>query len=237
MLKLKPLFVKTRNVRNFEVLIDGLDIQDEGCFALIHGKPGLGKTRTSIWYQANNGGIYLRMAKVWETSPLDFLQALCLELGITKPPARKGTAYKAIIDILIRNPRKVFVDEVEKLPTSRFLEICRDITDVTGSPFIMIGEDELVTAMKMNMRVWSRTYQKLEFKGVEASDVLAYAHQAAGLKLSPDAGVFLCNTSDGDFRLIRRELIKLMQYADAKDVTDINTEDVKIAVKTGLRGR
>lgn len=38
-MKLKPSFVKTRNVRNFEVLMNGLDLAaGEGRFGLVYGQ-------------------------------------------------------------------------------------------------------------------------------------------------------------------------------------------------------
>lgn len=236
MVKLKPTFVKTKNVRNFEVMLGGLDMNNgEGCLAIVYGRAGRGKSRTTHWHCANKGDVYVRMAKIWKHSELDFLKTLCQEVGVLNPPSRKGAAYKTVIDALIEQPVRVFLDEIEKLPPD-FLEIVRDMSDVSACPFVLIGEEELVTCMKRNRRVWSRTFQSLEFAAIEPVDVLSFAFEAGGLRFDAPAAVELCNTSGGDFRLVKRDLLKTMQFAWAKKIENIGVEDVKLAVKAGLRG-
>lgn len=236
MIKLKPAFIKTKNVRNFEVMIGGLEmVNGEGCLAMVYGRAGRGKTRTTQWHCANRGDAYVRVATIWKHSELDFLKTMAVELGIMSPPSRKGSAYKAVIDALIESPTRVFLDEIEKMPPA-FLDIVRDISDVSACPFVMIGEEELVTVMKRNRRVWSRTFQMLEFKPIEPADVLTFAHDAGGLKFDAPAAVELCSASGGDFRLVKRDLLKVMQFAWAQKLENIGLDQVKLAVKAGLRG-
>jgi len=235
-IKLKPVFVKTKNVRNFEVMMDSLALADEGCLAMVDGEAGRGKTRTSQWFSAHNNCVYLRVATIWQTSELGFLTALCIELGIPTPPRSKGKCFISAVDQLVDNSRPVFLDEIEKLPKN-FLDIVRDLSDLTATPFVLMGEKELKSLMIENKRVWSRTFQQLEFSPVAVSDIIVFAKEAAGMNLTPDVAAIVHASSGGDFRLIKRDLIELIKITTAKGVTDPDADMAKMAARAGLRGK
>jgi len=238
MAKLKPVFVKNSNTRAFDDLMDGLDLAaGEGCLGLVHGRAGRGKTRTTQrWHAHHPSSIYLRALTVWHSSELEFLKALCRELRIDPAPGRKGPAFMACVNALIEDPVPVFIDEIEKL-SRRFLDVIRDLTDLTAAPFILIGEDELVPHMKRNRRVWSRTFQHLEFKPVGAADVASYAHESADLTLSKEVVYILHGAADGDFRLVRRNLLNLIHQMERSGQDRPTEEMARIAVRAGLTGR
>lgn len=236
-IQLKPVFVKTKNVRNFEVMMDSLMQADEGCLGMVHGQAGRGKTRTSQWFAANNDCIYLRIATIWRTSELGFLAALCRELGILSPPRDKVRCFIAVVDQLNNNFKPIFLDEIEKLPRT-FLDIIRDLSDLGATPFILIGENELKSLMIQNERVWSRTFQQLEFSPVAISDIIVFAKEAAGMNLTPDVATILhTGSSKGDFRLVKRDLIELIKITAAKGATDPDADMAKMAIRAGLRGK
>ncbi len=236
-IKLKPVFVKTKNVRNFEVMMDGLELNaGEGCLGMVFGQAGRGKTRTSQWYAANNNSVYLRVATIWRTSELDFLKALCRELEVLTPPSRKGACYTTIIDILLDSPRPIFIDEIEKLPRA-FLDLVRDLSDMSMCQFVLIGEEELVSYMRQNRRVWSRTFQQLEFKPIDISDILVYAKDSSGLQLTPKVAAIIHQASQGDFRIVKRTMLEIVKMANAKQVDEVDEKMAKLATKAGLIGR
>lgn len=234
---LNPVFVRTKNVRNFEVLMDGLALAEgEGRLGLVFGQAGRGKTRTSQWYAANNGCVYLRVASVWRTSELDFLQALLREMEVKQPPHRKGPCYIEAIDRLVKDPHPVFIDELEKLP-QHFLDLVRDLSDMSAAAFVLIGEEELVPYMRRNRRVWSRTFQQIEFEPISASDIIFYARDAAGLNISPQVAAILHKASSGDFRLVRRDMLALVQIANGHDTREITEKMANVAVKMAFNGK
>ena len=236
-IKIEPVFIKNKNVRNFSVMMDGLDLgQGEGRLGMVYGRAGRGKTRTSQWWHAHNGGVFLRMQTIWRTSELEFLKGLCRELKIVDPPKRKGPAFAAAVDALLAEPRPVFLDEIEKLPRY-FLDIVRDLSDLSTAPVVLIGEEELVSHMRQNRRVWSRTYQALEFTPIGVPDIIMYARECAGLDLQPAVANIFHLAAEGDFRIVRRDILNLVQIANAKNTTKATGEMAKIATKTGLTGK
>jgi DNA transposition AAA+ family ATPase len=236
LLTVKPVFVKTKNVRNLEVLMEGLSLSDgEGRMAMVYGRAGRGKTRTAQWYAAHQGCVFLRCRNVWRSSELGFLRTLCHELGVKAIPKRKDPCFQAALDVLLADPVPVFVEELEKLPNF-FLELVRDLSDLSSAPFVIIGEEELVPYMRRNRRVWSRTFQQLEFLPIEIADVIMYVNEAGGLQISAEIAKILHDSSGGDFRIVRRDLINLVHIANSKSTREITKEMARIAVKTGLNG-
>ena len=230
-----PVFIHTKNVRNFQVMMDGLDLAaGEGRLGLVFGRAGRGKTRTAQWYAANHACVYLRVPTIW--SEFDFLQGLCREFGILRPPGRKSLCFTEIVDQLISAPKPVFIDEIEKL-SRRMLDLIRDISDVSTAPIILVGEEELVTVMRANRRVWSRTYQQVEFAPIGVADILKYATESTGLTMTTDAAKGIYTATGGDFRLVRRDLITLVQHANARGISEIDADAVQVATASGLSGK
>ncbi len=235
-IQLKPVFVSTKNARNFEVMLDGLALASgEGRLGCVSSPPGRGKTFTAQIYAANHDCIYFRVASIWKHSGLDFMQALCHEVGISPAPGRKGRCYSEVVERLRGTERPVFIDEVQRLPKD-FLNVILDLSDATACPFVLLGEEELKGLMQVNKRVWSRTYQVLEFDPISAADIVFYVRESTGLRLSIDVASILHKSSSGDFRIVRRDLLALVQFANAKQTTEIGEELARIAVTVGLKG-
>ncbi len=240
MIKLVPEFVETKNVRRFSVMAADLLAYQEGCLACVAGTPGVGKTKTSRILGARNNWVYLRIASIWKRSELDFIQAFAREVGIAMPPARKGRCYAEVVDRLTGSGRIVVLDEMQRLPRE-FLNIALDISDATACPFILVGEPELKGMMEYNKRVWSRTHRLFEFEPLSLADVLLYAHKTAELALQPEIAAILHKSSGGDFRILKRDFIALVNFANANGPgpdgqPQITAEMAKIAVSQGLKG-
>ncbi|MCP4113191.1 MAG: ATP-binding protein [Desulfobacteraceae bacterium] len=236
-IQIKPVFVKTKNVRNFETVMNSLSLEDEGRLAMIYGQAGRGKSRTAHWYNASHNTVYIYAMTVWHNSPLEFLRALCTEIGHEPLPGRAAAAQNIFMEYLRKEkPAAVFIDEIEKL-SKRFLDIVREMSGKTGVPFVLIGERELVAAMKINRRVWSRTSEHMEFEGIQLSDAYVYAAEATGLEISTEIATELHKSSEGDFRLLKRSVKNAVKIANAKGKKQITAEMVREAASFGLKGK
>lgn len=233
-LQIKPVFVKTGNVRRFEALMDGLAMSaGEGRLGLVFGRAGRGKTRTATWYAAANRCAFLRCLSIWRHSELGMTQALCKELGVRDIPRRKIPAFQAAMEAMIANKRPVFIEEIEKLPYM-FLELVRDLSDLTTAPIVLIGEEELESLLKRNRRIWSRTFRQMEFAKVEPADIVTYANQAAGLQISGPVMALLNESSGGDFRLVKRDIINLVDVCNANNTAEPDVKMTKVAISRAL---
>lgn len=235
--KFEPKWIYSPNERNFLVMMDVLEKgAGEGRFGMVYGPAGRGKSRTTLRYAAHNDCVHLLVRSTWRGSELGLLQALCFELGREKPPSRKEPCFIEICDRLIANPRAIFLDEMEKIP--KHLDLVREISEITAVPFILVGELELETVMKRNRRVWSRTFQAIQFGPVAAADIINYCRETAGMELSAEAAVILNRSPGGeDWRVIRRATFDLIEIANINKTRTVTKDMVKTAVKVGLKGR
>ena len=176
------------------------------------------------------------MLTIWRTSETAFLKTVCRELGSPSPPYRKDHCFQEIVDLLIGNKRMVFLDEIEKMPPY-FLDLIRDLADVTGTAWVLIGENELLPYMRQNRRVWSRTFQQLEFEPISEGDIVLYGREAGSIGLPSSVAKVLLEASGGDFRLIRRDFLTLVHYANSVPTRDITEDMARVAVKVGLKGK
>lgn len=235
-LTVKPTFVKTANVRNAESMMDGLALADgEGRFGLVHGRAGRGKTRWAQHFVANNRNChYILALHIWRNSLGELLKRIAFEIGLISPPGRVGALFTAISERLVKTRPALFIDEPEKL-TLGHIELLRDLTEATAAPIIMVGEEDLLKMMSKHRRVWSRTYQQVEFKPFGVADIVQYAAAAAGVRFtSPSAAEVMFKASEGDIRIVRRDLINLVQILNAKGVAEADEKTAAAAVRQAL---
>ena len=239
-IQFRTKFVNTRNVGAFASLMDALTMArggrhdgDErlGC---VWSRAGRGKTRTVQTWAANNNAVYLETVITW--SELDFLRALGRELGVRYPAGRRGKAFADCLDAMTDRPRVLFIDEIERFG-QRMLEVVRDLAKMSGGVIVLIGEEELPHLMRLNRRVWSRTYREMEFVPASPADVVLYVNQTTGLELTPEAMAVMHKASDGDMRIIRRDTINLVHVVNSMDrLGKVSAETASIACATGLQG-
>jgi DNA transposition AAA+ family ATPase len=232
-LTIKPTFVKTVNVRNFESMMNGLGLSaGEGRFGLVWGRAGRGKTRTAQYYCANTKNCkYVLALRVWRYSQGELLKAIAREIGIINPPHRIGRLFADVAERLMIHRPSIFIDEPDKL-TLHHLEIIRDLTEFTGAPFILIGEEELPDMMKRERRIWSRTYQQVQFHPFTAADIIQYINAAAGVRLLGSSAVdAILQKSEGDIRVVRSIFTNLVQVLNAKGVSEADDATVEAAIR------
>jgi hypothetical protein len=91
--------------------------------------------------------------------------------------------------------------------------------------------------MRRNRRVWSRTYQHITFEPIEPKDVVIYCLETTGgrIRLSaPVAGIFH-QAAEGDFRIVRRDILNLIQICNARNTSDVDPKMARIATQQALR--
>jgi len=244
--EIRPAFIETRNVGRARTLMRALALTPgKPRFGAIYGRAGAGKTFWATAHVATQAEVspYLKCQWVWAQSELEFVRALARAGGVKDPPYRKVGCFQAILDFMTARPHlPLFVDDFHRFERSPgHLEILRDLTEFSGAPIVLIGEEPLEGMLQAHRQVWSRTYQALEFGPNQPADIVILAREAAGLDLSLEAAAELHQWAGGDFRPLDSALAACLQKARSKaaDQTAVTLEDVKAVLKTLLapRGR
>ncbi len=225
--RFEPAWVETANERNFLAMMETLrQGAGEGRFGVVWDQAGRGKTRTTARWAAQHRAPHLLMLEIWRSSSVSrmgFLQKLCKELGITAPPRSINGCFGLAVDRLLDLPapdRVVFLDEMDKTP--KYLDLVRDLAELSAAAVILIGEESMPALMSGNRRVWSRTLDAVQFQGADAASLMQYGHASAGLKIDLAAAELLSRAPmGGDWRAIKKRLLKIIGLANARRTREI----------------
>lgn len=232
---MKNIFVHTQNVKNFITpMKEAEKIAGEPALLVFYGQAGRGKTSAARFFAAQEGWTYCRALRGW--TELWMLQDLCFELQIEPIPKRKKPAFEAIKSTLLKFPRTIIIDEADKL-SGGLLDWIRDLADLTFVPFVLVGEKKLKFKMENERRIWSRTLRCVEFGPINTKDILFFAKQAADLLLTANQAELMRESSEGDFRLVARDIRRLEEIVQVNKIDKISDENIKTAIKQGFRGK
>lgn len=232
---MEPIFVQTENVKNLIAFMAQIHKRvGHDSLGLISGPAGRGKTCTAKWYATQNECVYVESLRDW--SSLWMFQNICRAMGIAPIPGRKKAAFEAIVEASTENPRPIILDEAD-LIGSRLIESVRDLCKVMMVPWVLVGEESLPELMRHDRRVWSRTYVSMEFKPMQANEIIYYAHKAAGLKVPADCADLIQRKSSGDIRLVGRTVGMLETICNANRTNAATLKITKAAISKGLQER
>lgn len=230
---MKNIFCVTSNVKLFMAAMQEAQRASDPALLAFWGQAGRGKTSTSRFYAAQEGWTYCRAKTLW--SDLWMLQDLCYELEVDPIPKRKKACFEEISERLTESPRPMLIDEADKMP-GHTLEVIRDLADITSAPFALVGEKLLLHKMQRERRIWSRTLRAVEFGPITTQDILFFAKQAADLALTAGQAEALRAASEGDFRLVKRDVARIEDLAAVNKLDRIADDTVQLAIRQGFRG-
>ncbi len=195
---MKRRFVKTQNVKHFISAVTRLQDREEEIpgLALIYGKYGLGRTRTAVWWSAQNeGAIFIRTLKLMTGRWL--LSKIVAELG-EEPMYRVSDLFEQCQGILLDGKQRVLIfDEVDYLThDARVIETLRDIHDITGVPMVFIGMEHADKKLMRYKHLYDRFSEVLQFNEQIENDIRTIADEMCEVKLSDCAVKYLYQSSN-----------------------------------------
>jgi len=217
---MKRVFARTSNVNNFVSAMTRLTNRQEGIpgMALIFGEPGLGKTRTALWWCAQNDGVFIRTKKLMSGRWL--LEETVAELG-EAPMRRTSDLFRQAVDQLLERPRTIFVDEADYLAyDARVIETLRDLHDTTGTPIVLIGMDQADKKLMRYKHLYDRFSEVVRFNPLTMDDVKAIAEQMCEVKLSHDA-IHYIHSQANRFRRVVVWLYRAEAVAKANSLKEV----------------
>jgi DNA transposition AAA+ family ATPase len=219
-------FANTTNVQAFERAMGRLLKRPAGVpgMALVYGDPGLGKTRTALWWCAKNDGVFLRTKKLMTGRWL--LEELVSELG-EAPMWRTSDLFRQCMDQLLNRPRPVFIDEADYLTRdSRVLETLRDLHDMTEASIILIGMDQADKKLRRYRHLYDRFSEVVRFHELTERDIHLIASQLCEVQLSEEVVRYVYQKTNR-FRGIIRHLHRIETMARRNNLRKVTMEDIK----------
>lgn len=220
------LFVKTRNVKNFIGLMNNLidKSNDVPKMGLIYGDPGLGKSRTAVWWATQNDAVYVRAKNKMTCRWL--LEKIVYELG--ESPSRKmADLIEQCITHLRLKPQVIIIDEVDYLINRhRIVETLRDLHDLTGVPMVLIGMQEAKTKLGKYRHLYDRISEIIEFKPFSKDDLDVIIEELSEIKITDEAKEIFFEKINR-FRQVIKGISLLENLAKTNGLNKIDVKQVK----------
>src|SRR5574344_1032688 len=223
---MKKIFVKTKNVKNFVTALNNLQNRPEGVpgMALIYGEPGLGKTKTTIWWAVNNGAVMISAKHSMTTHWL--LEELVYELGET-PLYKTSELFQQAVRQILNCPRVIIVDEIDYLAVDKMaIETLRDLHDRTGVPIVMIGMSMADKKLIRHKHLFDRISEILKFEIFDFEDVKTLINELSEVKFTDEAVEFIYKNANR-FRQIVKLINKAENLAQANGLKQIDVKDLQ----------
>jgi len=230
---MKKNFVRTENVKNFISIMNSLQNKPEGVprMALVYGEPGLGKSRTALWWSVKNDAVYIRSSNMM--SGRWFLEELVEELG-------ESTLYKSSdlfnqeVTQLTQYPRPLIIDEIDYLLSdSKAIETIRDIYDRTEVPIILIGMNKANKKFIRYRHIYDRFSEILKFESFSFEEVKNIVQELSEAEID-ESGINLIFNHANRFRQIVSIISKAEKVSKANSNLLITEKILETCIKDVL---
>ena len=198
---MKPVFVKTKNVKGFINLIHNLKNKPDNIskIGLVYGNAGLGKTKTAIYLSVKYESVYVRATSKMTTKWL--LEEIAKELDEI-PRFYTADIFRQCVKVLKTNTQMIIVDEIDYLLADfRTIETLRDLHDETGVPIILVGMQLAKHKLKKHNHLFDRISEIYNFTEFEYSDIKQITEEISEVEITKEA-VHIIHNKAKSFRKI-----------------------------------
>ncbi len=217
---MKPNFVKTKNFARFMSAMSNFGERgaDENRLIIVDGEPGLGKTTILQRWASDNSCVYLRAKSDW--TPRWFLQELLQGLSVQLIPfnyekrfnlALKELSERSVHAEFADRQFAVVIDEGDFI-TSRgqLVETIRDLADVGGVTFIIVGMGRIRDNLTRYPQAASRVNSYVRFEPADLEDVKLFFKERCEVAIREDLARFIHRATSG----FNRELLEAVKNVE-----------------------
>lgn len=218
---MKPVFVKTKNVKGFINLIHSLKNKPDNItkIGLVYGNAGLGKTKTALYLSFQFDSIYIRATNKMTTKW--FLEELTKELDEI-PRFFTADIFRQCVNVLKNKPQMIIVDEVDYLLSDfKTIETLRDLHDETGVPIVLVGMSLAKHKLKKHTHLFDRISEIYNFTEFEYSDIKQIIEEISEVEMTKEV-ISVIHQKAKSFRKIVEMIDMFEKVGQANGLTKID---------------
>lgn len=229
---MKHHFVKTDNYRN---LIDGVAYMESRgslttCLCLVHGDPGVGKTRNISRWGPDAPAVFIKGHVGMNLDGL--IWSVSQGLGI-KHLSNRTAEIDAQIRGLQREGMRLIFDEAQFGLAMKHagkpgagIEYLRDLCERGGTYAMLICHQSEVAGFSESKHIRTRIGHRIEMFDASPADTASFVRELCEIPVSDDAAAIVHKQTAGKYRLIENAIATLEQIARQKGLTRIEAGDI-----------
>lgn len=193
--------------------------------AVFFGPSGWGKTKAAVYGANRYRAAYVECGQF--TTARSLLTNILIELGEPKPRGAIEDLKTRAVMILAGDPTKpLIIDEAHFIGAKRFVDLLREISDKSGAPVIMIGEEMLPSTLEQFERVHNRVLEWLPALPCDVEDMAQLVKsRCPSLHLAADLTSAILEKTKGNTRRIVTNLVSVLEFAGRTGMTRIDLAD------------
>ncbi len=229
---MKHHFVKTENHQR---LMAGVRfMEDRGSLSsplcLVHGDPGVGKTRNISQYGAESGAVLIKGHVGMKLDGLYW--AISQQLGIKT--SRNLTAEMMEQTAVLRATQApIIFDEAQfglsmtcKKVEAAGIEHLRQLGESAGVFVLLVCHESEVPRFAGSRHIETRIAHRIELKNATEADTVQFVRELAEVEIGEGVGELVFRQTGGRFRLVENAIACLERIAKAKNLSQLTLADV-----------
>ena len=200
---------------------------------LLHGAPGLGKTRFAKRLAYFNDYIYLRLeaSMTAKTFAQELLRLLNYRYSLDNADLRgsTNTLFRRCISILqSHSDATIIIDEIDyAFSQPVLLGSIRDIVDETLAIAILVGmQDAKEKLLRANSHYFDRCNYFYEFQRLSRSDIELVCKEVSEVTIKSDLLTYIFKSTRGNFRQIIKIIEGVEKIAAKKQLQVVSLNDL-----------
>lgn len=230
---MKEHFVRTENHKRLQAAVGFMEERGShsACLCLLHGEPGVGKTRNISHWGAANGAVLIKGHVGMNLDGL--MWTISQQLGI-KHKSNRSAEMAEQIALLKAGQQAIVFDEAQFGLSMRWQK-----TDAAGIEYLRtIGEsaNTFVLLVCHNSEVWrfsdsahirTRIAHRAEMHNAGEADTVAFVRELAEIEIGDGVGERVHKQTGGKYRLVENAITALERIGKVRGISRIELADIE----------
>jgi DNA transposition AAA+ family ATPase len=192
---------------------------------VFYGPSGYGKTTAAVHGAVKTSAYYIECGSSWYSASL--VDAILHEISGQHMRAPIANKVSEIIRLLADDPRPLIIDEADHLIKKTMVDMVREISDKSGAPIILMGEEQLPAKLVPFERAHNRVLEWVAAQPADVKDARQLAKlYAPAIEIADDLLAHIIEITDGCTRRVVINIDRVRDLALSRGVARMALKDL-----------
>lgn len=229
---MKHHFVKTENHKRLAMAVDFMEERGSlsSPLCLLHGDPGVGKTRNISHYGAESGAVLVKGHVGMNLDGL--IWSISKQIGV-KHKNNRSAEMDEQVSALRGEPRPVIFDEAQFGLSMRWqrvdaagIEYLRQLGESAGVFVILVCHNSEVQRFSDSAHIRTRIAHRVELFNAVVADTVNFVNSLCDVPVGEGVGELVHKQTGGKYRLVENAIASLERVAAIKALKRVELADL-----------